>query len=144
MPLTENQKLQTLRTDTRVKRSYPADAGTYYVGERIMVGPASNTAKPISGSAESGVQIVGIVCKQQTVAQGEYLEVEAGPFVLSGSGFTNKDTNKPAYADSSTIVYSAHAAGRHLLGRFRGFTVVGNGSSNAVFDVGLHVSGSTF
>lgn len=144
MALTASKKIQSLRSDLRVKRVFAADAGTYYAGEIVIFGPASGTAKPISGSAESGVQVVGIVANEQVIATaGDNLEVEAGYFVLSGSGFTNDEVNKIAYSNSSTAVYDAHSAGYHAIGRFKGFTTVGNGTNNCVVDVGNVRSGSS-
>ena len=145
MALTANAKLITLRPDLRVKKQFPADAATYYVGEIIMVGAASATAKALSGSTEPATQVVGVVCEQQTVAAGEKLTVESGYFVLSGSGFTANETNKLAWAIAPTAVYDAQsgATNAQCIGRFRGFTTPGNGSANAVFEIGTVVSGTT-
>jgi hypothetical protein len=146
MALTENKKLQQSTDGVRVKRSAPADSGTYYVGELLMVGVASNTVKPISGSTEPGTNVVGVVTKQQTVAQGETLEFEAGWFVLSGSGFTHAENGKLAWAIAPTTIYDAQsgATNAQLVGKFRGFTTPNNGSNNAVFEIGFITSGSTF
>lgn len=145
MALTENKKLQTLRPDLRVKKSFPADSGTYYVGEIVMVGAASNTAKPLSGSSEAGTQVVGVVTEQQTVAQGGTLEVEAGYFALSGSGFTHNEVGKLAWAAAPTAIYDSQsgATNAQVVGRFRGFVTPGNGSNNAIFEIGNVVSGTT-
>lgn len=145
MPLTENKKLQTLRDDLRVKKSFLADAGTYYIGEIVMAGAASGTVKPLSASTEPATQVVGVVCKQQTTVAGDYLEVEAGYFVLSGSGFTQNETGKLAWAAAPGAIYDSQStvANAQCIGRFRGFTVVANGTNNAVFEIGNTPSGST-
>lgn len=145
MALTADKKLQTLRPDLRVKKVFPADAATYYVGEIIMVGAASNTAKALSGSTEPATQVVGVVCNKQTVAAGGSLEVESGYFVLSGSGFTQNEVNKLAWAIAPTTIYDAQsgATNAQCVGRFRGFTTPGNGSNNAIFEIGTVVSGTT-
>jgi hypothetical protein len=145
MALTADKKLKTLRPDLLVKRSFPADAATYYVGEIIMVGAASNTAKAISGSTEPATQVVGVVTKNQVIANaGDKLEVSAGHFVMSGSGFTQNEVNKLAWAQDSTTVYDAQGSTTNgqVIGRFRGFSVTNNGSENCVIEVGNVVSGT--
>jgi len=142
MALTSDQPLQTLRSDLRVKKSFPADAATYYVGELIMVGAASNTAKAISASVEPATQVVGVVCEHQVVlVAGDPLTVESGYFVLSSSGFTNNEVNKLAWASSSTAVQDTQGSNLQVIGRFKGFTDA-QGANNAIFDIGNVPSGS--
>lgn len=143
MALTADRKIEALAPHFRVKTSAPSDSGTYYAGEILIAAPESNTVKPISGSSESGVQVCGIVTKQQTVAQGETLEFEYGLFVLSGSGFTNDEVGKIAYSDSSTAVYDAHSAGYHAIGRFKGFIGGSSTVNNCIIDVGAVRSGTS-
>lgn len=153
MALTENKRVQLIRPDLAVKRTVPADAGTYYIGQIVLAGPASNTVKPISGSTEVSAQVAGIVLTEQTVAAGEKLDFFANAYVVgfdgvaSGSGFTNSEVNKLAWSADGATVYDAQsgATNAHIVGRFQGFTTQANGQSCSTFLIATPsaLSGST-
>ena len=149
MALTADKRLEAFGSPSlRMKKLVPGFATTFYVGEIVGIEPSQGYAKPISGSAEAGYQVVGVVTRQQTIAaNGDKLEVEQGPFLMSGSGFTADEQLKIVYASSPTNLQDTHSAGYHAIGRLVMFgepsTLGSSTGNNIVVNVGVVRSGTT-
>jgi len=144
MALTNSQKLEKPQNHFNVRHSGQAAAGTYKAGELVRVGGDDGYIKPVSASTVAGTVGVGIVATDQTVVTtGDYLVYHTGLYFLSGSGFTQKDINKPFWcSDSSLGVFQAQGTNRIPMGRFRGTAATLLGSNNGIFEIGGVVSGT--
>lgn len=147
MALTANSRIERNGSSTMGKKRFvPGFATTFYIGEIVGVEPSVGYARPMSGSGEAGYQVVGIVTKEQTLtANGDALEVETGEFLLSGSSFTVDEVNKIVYASDSSGMFDAHSAGRHAVGRCKGFSTSFGSSigNNIIVDIASVRSGTT-